>query len=214
MDPKSQVRDTYNRIARAYLESRRRDSADIALLDDLLGRLPPRARVLDAGCGAGVPIAERLAARVHVVGVDFAQVQLGLARRHVPTALWVCADLTALPFADGSFDAVCSHYTIIHIPREQHAGVLSDVARVLRSGGLALLCLGAADLPAWTEQYHGAPMYWSHYDASMSLALVEAAGLGVVWHRSVADGVASHLFVLAQRHGHTLPDGSITSAIP
>ena len=200
MDPKAQVRESFNRIAAAYLSSRRRDSPDVALLDDLVVRLPARARVLDAGCGAGVPIAQQLAARVEVVGVDFAEVQLGLARRHVPTALWVCADLVALPFADRSFDAVCSYYAIIHIPREQHAGVLGDVARVLRSEGLALLCLGAADLPAWTEQYHDAPMYWSHYDAPTSLSLVQTAGLSLLWHRSVADGSGSHLFVLARRH--------------
>src|SRR5882724_5580432 len=144
MDPKAQVRESYNRIAAAYLSSRRRDSPDVALLDDFLIRLPPRARVLDAGCGAGVPIARQLATRANVVGVDFAEVQLGLARRHVPTGLWVCADLVALPFADASFDAVCSYYAVIHIPREQHAGVLEGFARVLRFGGLALLCLGAA----------------------------------------------------------------------
>jgi ubiquinone/menaquinone biosynthesis C-methylase UbiE len=118
----------------------------------------------------------------------------------VPTGRWVCADLVALPFAEASFDAVCSYYGVIHVPREEHAGVLDGFARVLRSGGLALLCLGAADLPTWTEQYHDAPMYWSHYDAATSLALVEAAGFKLVWHRRVADGPAVHLFVLAQRH--------------
>ena len=200
MDPKAQVRESYNRIAAAYLSSRRRDSPDVALLDDLVARLPPRAHVLDAGCGAGLPIAEKLAARANVVGVDFAEVQLGLARRHVPTGLWVCADLAALPFAEASFDAVCSYYAVIHIPREQHAGVLDGSARVLRPGGLALLCLGAADLPTWTEQYHDAPMYWSHYDAATSLSLVEAAGFELVWHRRVAEGSGGHLIVLAQRH--------------
>ena len=120
--------------------------------------------------------------------------------RHVPTGLWVCADLVALPFADASFDAVCSYYAIIHIPREQHASVLHGLARVLRPRGLALLCLGAVDLPAWTEQYHDAPMYWSHYDAATSLSLVKAAGLEVVWDRWVAEGAGGHLFVLAQRY--------------
>src|SRR5437870_5696214 len=177
MDPGTQVRESYNRIAAAYLSSRRRDSPDVALLDDLMARLPPRARVLDAGCGAGVPIAQRLVAGASVVGVDFAEAQLDLARQHVPAGVWVCADLTALPFADASFDAVCSYYAVIHIRREQHAGVLDGFARVLRSGGWALLCLGAADLPAWTESYHEAPMYWSHYDAATSLSLVEASGL-------------------------------------
>jgi len=211
MDPKAQVRESYNRIAAAYLSSRRRDSPDVALLDDLVVRLPPRTRVLDAGCGAGVPIAQQLAARANVVGVDFAEVQLGLARRHVPTGLWVCADLVALPFAEASFDAVCSYYAVIHIPREQHARVLDGFARVLRSGGLALLCLGAADLPTWTEQYHDAPMYWSHYDAATSLSLVEAAGFELVWHRWVADGAGGHLFVLAQRHDACLCVRSATT---
>ena len=199
MDPSAQVRAAYNRIAEAYLASRSRESLDVALLDDLLERLPPGARILDAGCGTGVPIAQRLAARATVVGVDFADSQLELARRQVPEGRWVCADLVALPFAAASFDAVCSYYAIIHVPRERHADVLRGCARVLRAGGLALLCLGAGDLPAWTEPYHGEPMYWSHYDAPTSLALVNRAGLEVVWHRWVAEGSAGHLFVLARR---------------
>ena len=199
IDPKVQVRASYNRIAEVYLSSRRRDSPDVALLEDLVSRLTPRSRVLDAGCGAGVPIAQQLATHATVVGVDFADMQLGLAKRHVPTGLWVCADLVALPFADASFDAVCSYYAIIHIPREQHVSVLHGLARVLRPRGLALLCLGAVDLPAWTEQYHDVPMYWSHYDAATSLSLVEAAGFELVWHRRVAEGSGGHLFVLARR---------------
>jgi ubiquinone/menaquinone biosynthesis C-methylase UbiE len=128
VDPKAQVRESYNRIAGAYLSSRRPDGPDVALLNDLVVRLPARARVLDAGCGAGIPIARQLAARANVVGVDFAEVQLDLARHHVPTGRWVCADLAALPFAAASFDAICSYYAVIHVPREEHARVLDDFA--------------------------------------------------------------------------------------
>jgi SAM-dependent methyltransferase len=200
VDPKAQVRESYNRIAGAYLSSRCPDGPDVALLNDLVVRLPARARVLDAGCGAGVPIARQLAARANVVGVDFAEVHLDLARHHVPTGRWVCADLAALPFADASFDAICSYYAVIHVPREEHARVLDGSARVLRPGGSALLCLGAAALTAWREDYHDAPMYWSHHDAATNLSLVKAAGFDLVWHRWISDGPRGHLFVLAQRH--------------
>ena len=155
--------------------------------------------MLDAGCGAGVPIAQRLAARAAVVGVDFAEVQLGLAKRHVPAGRWVCADLVDLPFADASFDAACSYYAIIHVPRGQHSGVFAGFARVLRPHGWALLCLGGTDLPAWREPFHDAPMYWSHYDVATSVALVGAAGFRVTWRRWVPEGSAGHMFVLARR---------------
>ena len=64
------------------------------------------------------------------------------------------------------------------------------------------VCCGPEGWPfcAFAEQYHDVPMYWSHYDATTSLSLVEAAGFELVWHRWVADGSGGHLFVLAQRH--------------
>ena len=114
--------------------------------------------------------------------------------------LWVCADLVAVPLPMRRSTPSARTTLSFTSRREQHASVLHGLARVLRPRGLALLCLGAVDLPAWTEQYHDAPMYWSHYDAPTSLSLVKAAGLEVVWDRWVAEGAGGHLFVLAQRY--------------
>ena len=69
------VQAGYNTIAAAYLRARTTASPDVLALDQLLTRLSLGAWVLDAGCGAGLPIAARLAAAGHrVVGVDFADV--------------------------------------------------------------------------------------------------------------------------------------------
>ena len=121
MDFTAQVKAGYNRIADTYLAQRRASTADVGLLSGLIERLAPGSRVLDAGCGAGVPVTKMLAASCRVVGVDFAEAQLSRARRLVPHARFVCADLRTLAFAEGSFDAICSYYAIIHIPREDHA---------------------------------------------------------------------------------------------
>ncbi len=112
-------------------------------------------------------------------------------------------DLAQLPFADASFDAVVSFYAIIHVPRVDHPTVFAEVRRVLRPGGLALLCVGAADLPEDydPESWLGAPMYWSHYDAATNRELIGAAGLEIVEDRTIPDpmGHSGHLFVLARR---------------
>jgi len=197
------VREGYNAIANDYLASRTAESADVRLLDDFLPLLPPGGLVLDAGCGAGLPVTGILQQRCRVVGVDFAETQLALARKLVQDAAFVCQDLTSLAFAADCFDAICSYYAIIHIPRQKHGDLLRAFHHILKPSGLALLCLGANDLSTdIDDDYFGRPMHWSHYDAERNLKLLESAGLQVVWSRLVADNGwpdASHLFVLAQK---------------
>ncbi|HUG15101.1 MAG TPA: class I SAM-dependent methyltransferase, partial [Thermomicrobiales bacterium] len=119
-DPKLIVGAGYDAIAARYLNTRRAGAADLELLDDLAARLPDGASVLDLGCGAGVPVAQRLAGRLLVTGVDISAAQIALARQLVPDATFLQADMTALDFPDGAFDAVVSFYAIIHVPREEH----------------------------------------------------------------------------------------------
>jgi len=196
------VRSSYDRIVEAYLTQRRADTPDVALLKHLIQRVAPGSAVLDAGCGAGVPIAQLLSEHFRVTGVDFSAAQIARARALVPAARFVCADLRAVEFPDAYFDAICSYYAIIHIPRDDHAALLARFARFLKPGGVALLCLGAQDLPYdHTDDYLGAPMVWSHFDAATNRRLVEASGFTTEWTRDVGDvpSSASHMFVLATR---------------
>ena len=201
MNNKRTVRDGYNAIAPAYLAARSTDSEDVRLLGDFIPRLPPGAQVLDAGCGAGVPITRILSQTFQVVGADFAEAQLRLARRLVPLAKFVCQDITKPGFPDSVFDAICSYYAIIHIPREEHEALFLRFHRMLKPSGLAFLCLGAEDLETDVdENYLGTRMFWSHYDAGTNLRLIRGCGFEIVWSKVVADATSpgsGHLFVLA-----------------
>ena len=203
MDYKKTVKAGYDAIAKRYLEERTRDSEDIHLLDDLIGRLPPNAKVLDAGCGAGVPVAQLLSQKFQVTGVDFSEAQIELAKKRVPNAEFICQDMTKLDFPENSFDAICSYYAIIHIPREEHKPLLVNFYQMLKPGGLALLCLGAEDLiDDIDENFLGAKMYWSHFDTETYLKMLGDAGYSIIWSKRVADATcegAGHLFVLAQK---------------
>ena len=78
------VRDGYDRVDDQYLADRTRD-ADIDALGELVDRLAARSRVLDAGCGAGVPVGRvLLVAGLTTVGMDFSLRQLELACRPDP----------------------------------------------------------------------------------------------------------------------------------
>jgi len=178
----------YDTIAQQYVRDRSLDARQLSLLQDLADRLPEGARVLDAGCGAGVPITRWLSERFQVTG----------------EATFLCQDMIALDVPDGSFDAICSFYAVIHVPREEHASLLRNFARMQRPGRFALLCLGTGDWPGEVEEFYGAPMYWSHYDVDTNLRLLQETGFTVLRHEIVPDSLdpeiaAHHLFVLTQK---------------
>jgi ubiquinone/menaquinone biosynthesis C-methylase UbiE len=203
MNFKKTVKDGYNAIAARYLAERSQASADVRLLDDFIERLPANAKVLDAGCGAGVPIGQKLSKHFQVTGVDFSEAQIELAKRNVPNAEFLCEDMTKLDFPENTFDGITSYYAIIHIPREEHGPLLANFYRMLKPGGLALLCLGAEHLiDDVDENYLGTPMYWSHYDTDTYLQMLKACGFSIIWSQFVADEScegAGHLFVLVQK---------------
>jgi SAM-dependent methyltransferase len=211
-DPHNTVREGYDTLASTYLAGRQGSPGELRLLAEFMGRLPDGARVLDAGCGAGVPVTRALSARFQVTGVDISAEQIALARELVPQATFICGDMTASDFPAASFDAICSFYAIIHIPRDEHAGLLRAFHRLLVPGGLVLLVLGASDIEQDVEENWlggGAAMYWSHYDRTANLHLVREAGFRVLHEELVVEdeayGGGRHLFVIGMRNGDRAP---------
>lgn len=98
-------------------------------------RLSRRKRVLDAGCGAGYGSAELARAALHVTGVDNAADAVAFAREHypLPNLTFEQADVTALPFADGSFDLVTAFEVIEHLA--DSPSFLREARRVLAGDG-------------------------------------------------------------------------------
>lgn len=95
-------------------------------------------RVLDVGCGEGRFTAELVRAGTRSIGVDVAEEPLRRARaRHPGLDVRIVPVDGPWPLPDASFDVVWAGETIEHVL--DTAGWLSEVRRVLRSGGSLLL---------------------------------------------------------------------------
>ena len=95
-DPRSIVIAGYDHVGGAYAAARPSQPQAPGLLGRLLAGLPATPKVLDAGCGAGVPVARLLVERCEVVGTDISPVQVELARGNVPKAKFAWT-VSALP---------------------------------------------------------------------------------------------------------------------
>jgi SAM-dependent methyltransferase len=166
----------YDEIADTYLRRFGRSAVRAQKLDEFVCGLPPRARVLDLGCGAGLPVAFELSQRgIQVTGVDASAQQIERARRNVPSARFIHGDMTAVAFPAGSFDAVAAFYSMTHVPREEHAGLLRRIADWLQPGGRFLASFGT-EAGDWMGQWQGTAMFFSHHDIGQAKQLVLDAG--------------------------------------
>jgi SAM-dependent methyltransferase len=178
--PKSLVASGYDLIAEAYLERYGRSAVRDYWLRKLIALLTENARILDLGCGAGIPVARELAARgFEIIGVDGSARQIELARASVPAAAFLQADMTSVQFSPNSFDAICAFYSITHVPRGEHAALFRQIATWLKPGGAFVASLGADKPGDWKGDWLGVEMFFSHFGAETNEQLIRNAGLAI-----------------------------------
>lgn len=180
-NPKRLVAAAYDSIADAYFERFGLSSVRQKWLYRLMDTLPYRdGRVLDLGCGSGIPVARELTSAGHsVLGVDGSGQQIVRARRSVPGAKFIQADMSKVQFDAGCFDAVGAFYSITHVPAAEQGPLFMKIAEWLKPGGTFVGSLGTGLGGDWIGDWMGTTMFFSHNSEVTSLALLHEAGLTV-----------------------------------
>jgi SAM-dependent methyltransferase len=130
-------RDAHDRIAGSYndLFAAVTDRAIAPLLDAV--QLTAGMRLLDVAAGPGRLTRAAVERGGIATGCDLAPAMIALARRLNPGIRFDEASADALPYADGSFDAVVCAFGIGHFPDPER--VMAELARVVAPGGRAAL---------------------------------------------------------------------------
>jgi demethylmenaquinone methyltransferase / 2-methoxy-6-polyprenyl-1,4-benzoquinol methylase len=122
--------DLMNSVMTAGLHHRWRErAADLT-------RLEPGGRALDVATGTGdlaVELARRVGPEGEVVGSDFSEGMLAVARQKAPQLRWEWGNALELPYADGSFDAATVGFGARNFSDLDRG--LAEMVRVVRPGG-------------------------------------------------------------------------------
>ncbi|KAK5655780.1 hypothetical protein OQA88_5318 [Cercophora sp. LCS_1] len=194
---KPRLATSYDTIATTYNAwTTTHSTLRLSYLSRLLGLLPPPqndtpTRVLELGCGAGIPITSTLVSSTdrvfHVTANDLSPVQIALAKQNLgddeTRVTWKEGDMMALEFDDGAFDAVIGLYSLIHLPRKEQEVMMGRIGRWVKKGGLVLLTFGGeetegVEMERWLGE--GGWMFWSSWGVEGSLEVVKRAGFEVL----------------------------------
>lgn len=172
-----------------------------ARLMAFLAQLPPGARILELGCGAGGDTAEMLARGFDVRATDgspeMAVVASERLGRTVETLLFHELD------AVETYDAVWANACLLHVPRAELADVIARIWRALKPAGYFFASYKEGDgdgrdtlnryynypSPDWLRVTYAEAGNWD----SLSIETGEVIGFD--------DKMASMLFVVARKSG-------------
>jgi len=132
----SGVREMFDRIAPVYDVMNRAMTVGLDRrwrAETARAAVAPGDRVLDACCGTGDLALADLRAGGRVTGLDFSPAMLQRASGKSEAVDWVQGDVLALPFPDGSFDAVTVGFGVRNLD-DLEAG-LRELRRVMAGGG-------------------------------------------------------------------------------
>lgn len=137
-EQRSLILDQFARQAEPFARMPAHSAADsLEMIRQALG-LNADDTVLDVACGPGIVACFLAPFAQQVTGIDLTAEMIEQAKRlqsekGLSNLAWDTGDVSALPYADGSYSVVVSRYTFHHFLKPQP--VLAEMARVCKPGG-------------------------------------------------------------------------------
>ncbi len=198
MKKEEMVRNGYNEIAPKFKEFRSIFD-NLPELEYLITLLPKKAKVLDVGCGIGIPVTRFFVDHdFSVTGVDISEKMVELAKLNIPKAEFFQYDMNELDFTDNAFHCITAIYSLFHVPKEKHFSILKNFHRMLKQSGILFFCvghLGGDDI----NEFLGEEMFWSNYPPEKTLSLVKEAEFEILFDEVLDRGDELQYWVFAKK---------------
>ena len=205
------MRNAYDLIAEQWdAHKRAPDYIEHVLgyVDRVLEGLPAAAKILDLGCGTGEPVAKYAVERgFRVTGVDESSEMLKFARKAVPEAELIHADMVTVEFSQ-SFDAAIAWDSMFHVQRNHHGAIYRNVASCLATGARVLFSVGGSESETddpekpgegFTSEMFGHTFFYSGWPLSVARKLIEAAGFEIELWEVDDPSFRGHIAVIARK---------------
>jgi SAM-dependent methyltransferase len=174
--------EAFDSIGDRYDEAFPHKEGQLAAGAWLADQLAPGSRVLDLGCGTGVPTAKQLAEAGHkVFGVDLSPTMVKLSRENVPQGEFRRMDIADVGRRNlGLFDGAAVFFSLLMLPRDEIPYALRMLHGQLRENAPLALSMVEADVDDFSIPFLGSTIRVSGYLRDDLCRIVRDAGFEVL----------------------------------
>jgi 2-polyprenyl-3-methyl-5-hydroxy-6-metoxy-1,4-benzoquinol methylase len=200
------LKATYNRIAKDWDKDHRIDTWWIAGTDKFVSFLKKGDAVLDAGCGGGVKSEYLVAKGLQVLGIDFSEAMVGIARERVSSATFSVLDIRDLENLKEKFDGVFAQAVVLHVPKAEVVPVLRQLRSALKPGGYLYVAVkeirpGRAEEEVVAESDYGYPYsrFFSYFTIEELRRFLGSLQMEIVFDQITKSGSTNWLQIIARK---------------
>jgi cyclopropane fatty-acyl-phospholipid synthase-like methyltransferase len=176
-----------------------RDLAEKKYLDSVLSYLKPGGRILDLGCGTGVPIAKFFIGHgMNITGVDGSSKMIGFCMERFPAMEWHEADMRTLDLGR-TFNAVIAWDSFFHLTHAYQRKMFSIFQKHIVLGGILLFTSGHYEGEVISTM-DGQDFYHASLDPEEYRTLLTHHGFKVLLHTVKDEECGEHTVWVAQRN--------------
>lgn len=173
---KSITKESYQATAEEF-SHKVADLAPMGSIERFSKLLPPKANIIDIGCGSGRDAKIFSDNGFHVLGIDYSSNLIDIAQRHAPLAEFHIMDIEEMAFNPSSFDGAWAAHSLCHIPKNNILHVLETIHTLLKEGGYFSMTVkeGSNEVLEKDARYGDYEKFWSYYELEELKQLLQAA---------------------------------------
>lgn len=206
MEENKDLKDTYNKIAKDWVNDHVGDSWWVEGTDIFLSLLTKGASILDAGCAGGYKVKYMTDKGFNVEGIDFSESMIKEAKDRFPDLNFEVFDIYNLDKYPKTFDAIFSQAVLLHIPKKRILEVLEKMKSRLNEGGLLHISLKEIKDKKIEEEVRKENDYGYEYERFFSYYTLEEieeyfkqVGLDVISKRVTDSGRSNWINIVGRK---------------
>lgn len=199
------LKSTYNKIANDWFKDHKGDMWWHEGTNKFLSLIPKNGLILDIGCGTGVKSKYLSDEGFKVVGMDFSENMIGIAKKEVPEVDFIVGDIYDLDLYQNKFDAVFAQAVLLHIPKEKVIRVLEKFKNKLNPNGVLYLAVkemktNGVDSEILRENDYGYEYerFFSYFNLSEICEYIEKVGLELISKEVISSGNTNWIQIIAK----------------